>query len=50
MVGQAAAAGILASKYNIFKPMPAGPVSITANGDFKIELVMIEKRGEPKWI
>lgn len=36
--------------YNIFKPMPAGPVSITANGDFKIELVMIEKRGEPKWI
>ena len=36
--------------YNIFKPMPAGAVSITANGDFKIELVMVEKRGEPKWI
>lgn len=37
-------------QYDIFKAIPSGPISISANGDFKVELVMVEKRGEPKWI
>ena len=37
-------------EYNVFEPIPNGPINITANGDFKVDIICIERRGEPKWI
>jgi len=33
----------------IFKKMPVGVSNVSANGDFKFEVVLLEERGEPKW-
>ena len=36
--------------YDVFKKIPSGVLNVSANGNFKVDIVMIEKRGEPKWI
>lgn len=36
--------------YDVFKKIPSGTVNISANGEFKVDLILFEKRGEPKWI
>ena len=35
--------------YNIFKPIPSGANTVSANEKFKVDIVLIEKRSEPKW-
>ena len=37
-------------KYDVFKKIPSGTVSVSANGEFKVDIILYEKRGEPKWI
>jgi hypothetical protein len=37
-------------EYDVFKPIPSGQVNVSANAGFKVDIVMIERRGEPKWI
>lgn len=36
-------------KYNVFDKIPSGTVNVSANGEFKVDIVIIEKRSEPKW-
>ena len=33
----------------IFEPIPAGKVPVSWSGDFGFDLIVIEKRSEPKW-
>lgn len=37
-------------EYNVFKPIPNGQINVSANASFKADIVIIERRGEPKWI
>ena len=37
-------------KYDVFKKIPSGTVNVSANGEFKVDIILYEKRGEPKWI
>lgn len=34
----------------IFEKIPVGSLNVSASGDFKFEVVLLEERGEPKWI
>lgn len=34
----------------IFKKIPSGLSNVSANGNFKFDIVLLEERGEPKWI
>lgn len=34
----------------IFEKMPSGSSNVSANGNFKFEIILLEERGEPKWI
>lgn len=34
----------------IFEKIPAGVSNVSANGNFKFDVVLLEERGEPKWI
>lgn len=36
--------------YDVFKSIPSGRLTISANGKFTVDIVMFERRGEPKWI
>jgi hypothetical protein len=36
--------------YDVFKPLDNGTLIVGANDAFKVDIVLIEKRGEPKWI
>jgi hypothetical protein len=36
-------------EHYIFKPIPPGQNVVGRNGDFGIDLTVIEKRSEPKW-
>lgn len=35
--------------YNVFEPIPAGAVNVSANDEFKVDIVCRERRGEPRW-
>lgn len=35
--------------YDIFKPIPSGSNVVSANDKFKVDIVLIERRSEPKW-
>ncbi len=34
----------------IFEKIPSGASNVSANGSFKFEVILLEERGEPKWI
>ena len=34
----------------IFEKIPSGQSNVSANGDFKFDIVLLEERGEPRWI
>lgn len=36
-------------QYDIFKRVPSGSNIVSANGEFKVDIVLIDKRSEPKW-
>lgn len=36
-------------EYDVFKPIPSGIANVSANEYFKIDIVIIESRGEPRW-
>lgn len=33
-----------------FAKVPTGTLTVSANGSFKVDIVIIEKRGEPRWV
>lgn len=35
--------------YDVFKPIQNGQINVSANGKFKVDIIIIERRGEPKW-
>lgn len=37
-------------QYDIFKAIPSGILTVSANSKFTVDIVTIERRGEPKWI
>ena len=37
------------ARSNFFEKIPAGASQVTWNGDFKAELILYQRRGEPKW-
>ena len=37
-------------EYDVFKGIPSGNLTVSANGRFVVDIIMIERRGEPKWI
>lgn len=36
-------------QYDIFKQVPSGANNVSASDNFKVDIVLIEKRSEPKW-
>ena len=33
-----------------FKKVPPGALTVSANGNYRVDVVLIEKRGEPRWV